>query len=102
METVYFVISLLGLFVASFAVLVVAFSIALHGAKWPAWRRYGILVAIFVGYWAFVLSHEDGLTVYRGMAIAAAAASYRVARGFARTFLPSFVAAFNAARNKPR
>jgi hypothetical protein len=104
MATLLFALALFGLFALSFAVMVVGFTIVIHGAswRWPVWVRYGALFAIFVGYCAWVLSHQDGLTGYRLAAIAAAVAIYRVARGFSRTFLPSFVAAFKAALDKPR
>jgi hypothetical protein len=101
-ETMHFIAYLAGLFLLSVVVLILAFSVAIRTARWqwPAGLRALSFAAITGAYAAWLLWTYDELWLYRAGALAAALATYRFSRGFAKTFLPSFIEAFKAARNK--
>jgi hypothetical protein len=103
-ETIQFVAYLVGLFLLSVVVLIVAFSLAIHTTRWqwPAWLRALSFVAVTGAYATWLLFDRDELWLYRAGVVAAALATYRFSRGFAKTFLPALVRAFSEAQNKNR
>jgi hypothetical protein len=103
-ETIQFVAYLVGLFLLSVGVLIVAFSLLIHTTRWqwPAWMRTLSFAAVTGAYATWLLWDHDELWMYRAGVLGAALATYRFSRGFAKTFLPAFVQAFTAAQNKNR
>ena len=95
---------LIGLFVLSVAVLILAFTVFFHTTRWhlPSWLRALLVTIVIFSYAIWLLSDSDAFWPYRLGALGAALATYRFSRGFAKTFLPSFFEAFASARNKNR
>jgi hypothetical protein len=104
METLQFLAWLSGQFLLTVTVMIAAFTLLLYNVRsnWPGWPRVLISMALLLVYGAWLLWDPDEFWIYRLGALCAALATYRFTRGFAKTFLPSFLVALRAATKDKR
>ncbi len=93
-----------GLLLLGTAVLAGSFTLLLQTIRWnwPAPLRWVAALALLSGYCLWLFREIDSYWPYRLAAILLPCLVWRLPHGFAKTFLPSFIASFKAAQERSK